>query len=497
MSSTSKSLRLSRRSVLRGLGGAAITLPALEAMFDRHGEAYAQGKPIPKRYLVCFGGQSLGGDGDPLHNDYVPSTLGPNYDLKSALAPLAAVQSEVSVVSGLSIPTANGGAVPAAGRRDDFHVSSLSPLLSGVRSPDNTASAGPTSDQLVAAAIAGDTPFKSLAYRVQVAWYLGVSAPYGRESITYKANPSGGNPLEILPTVSPHDAYAALFSNFTPPANATDRAKQDFLLRSRKSVLDLVGGKLGRLAASPQLGKADQQRLQQHADEIRTLELQISALPPVATATCQKPADPGADPSIGGAQGVDAGGTSTYGTNLGYSGEEQRAKVFCDLIHMAFTCDLTRSASLMFTMFQSHMNVFALCGAHCDLHELGHNGDPVIRGTLAVSKMIAWHMKHFGTLIGKLRDTPEGAGKLIDNVAAVFLHEGGHGLDTATAKANSTHSTENMACLIAGRAGGLKPGQHVAATGKHPANVVISAMKAVGLPEKLGEVSGAIPALFA
>jgi hypothetical protein len=147
-------------------------------------------------------------------------------------------------------------------------------------------------------------------------------------------------------------------------------------------------------------------------------------------------------------------------------------------------------------MFQSHMNVFALCGAHCDLHELGHNGDPVIRGTLAVSKMIAWHMKHFGYLIGKLRDTPEGAGKLIDNVAALMLHEGGHGLDTATGKMNSTHSTENMACLIAGRAGGLKPGQHVVATGKYPANVVISAMKAVGLPETLGEVSGAIPGLF-
>jgi hypothetical protein len=465
-------------------------------MFDRHGTAYAQGKPIPKRYLVCFGGQSLGGDSDPLHNDYVPKTVGRNYDLKSALAPLAPVQNEVSVVSGLQIPTANGGAVPAAGRRDDFHVSSLSPLLSGVRSPDNTASAGPTSDQLVAAAIAGDTPFKSLHYRVQVAWYLGVSAPYGRDMISYKANPNGGNPIPVVPVFSPHDAYAALFSNFTPPANGTDQAKRDFALRSRKSVLDLVGGKLQRLAANSQLGKADQQRLQQHGDEIRTLEMQISALPPVMTATCAKPADPGADPAIGGAQGVDSGGTSTYGTNLGYSNEEQRAKIFADLVHMAFACDLTRVSTLMFTMFQSHMNVYALCGAHCDLHELGHNGDPVIRGTLAVSKMIAWHMKHFAYLIGKLRDTPEGAGSLLDNTVALFLHEGGHGLDTATAKTNSTHSTENMACLIAGRAGGLKPGQHVAATGKHPANVVVSAMKAVGMPEKLGEVSGAIPELF-
>src|SRR3954469_5218637 len=123
-------MRITRRSILRAAGGAAISLPALEIMFDGHGKSLAAtGDPVPKRYLVCFGGQSMGGDGDPLHNDYVPKTIGPNYDLTSALMPLAPVQSEVRVASGLQIPTANGGAVPAGGRRDDFHVSSLSPLL--------------------------------------------------------------------------------------------------------------------------------------------------------------------------------------------------------------------------------------------------------------------------------------------------------------------------------------------------------------------------------
>jgi hypothetical protein len=193
-------LKLHRRTLLRGLGGAAVGLPMLDVMFQ--GRAAAQA--APRRYLVCFGGTSLGGDGDPLHNDYVPSTVGPNYDLKSALAPLEPVKGEVSVVSGLRIPTANGMAVPAGGRRDDFHVSSLSPLFSGVRSPDGTYAAGPTSDQLVATALAGNTPFKSFAYRVQVAWYLSVSAPYGRDVMSYKADPKGGRPLAILPTVSPH-----------------------------------------------------------------------------------------------------------------------------------------------------------------------------------------------------------------------------------------------------------------------------------------------------
>jgi hypothetical protein len=113
-----------------------------------------------------------------------------------------------------------------------------------------------------------------------------------------------------------------------------------------------------------------------------------------------------------------------------------------------------------------------------------------------VSKAIAWHVKHFAYLVGKFRDTIEGAGRLIDNSVLLLLHEGGHGLDTSSGKTNSAHSTENMACLIAGRAGGLKPGQHVVAAGKYPAHVVITAMNAVGVPGGLGEVSGAIPELF-
>jgi hypothetical protein len=491
-----KRFTFTRRAMLRGAGGAAITLPALDIMFNRHGTSYAQSTPIPKRYVVCFGGQSLGGDGDPLHNDYVPNTVGANYDLKSALAPLAPVQADVSVVSGISIPTANGGAVPSAGRRDDFHVSSLSPLLSGVRSPANTASAGATSDQLVAEAIAGNTPFKSLVYRVQVAWYLSVSAPYGRDMISYKKDGTG-KIVPIPPTVSPLDAWKALFNNFTPPGGTTVDPAADRLLRARKSVLDLVSGNTERLM--PRLGSGDRQRLQRHFDELRDLERRIAAVPPPAAMgnACSKPASPGPDSPPGGAQGVDAGGNNTYTTNLGYSGEEERARIFCDLIHMALACDLSRVASLQFTMFQSHMNMYPLTGHRCDCHEVGHGGDVMKKGTLAVSQVIAWHMKHFAYLVGKLRDTPEGAGRLIDNTALVMLHEGGHGLDTATAKQNSSHSTENMAALIAGRAGGLKPGKHVVAAGKHPANVLISAMGAAGAGNgTLGEVTGNLPELF-
>ena len=49
---------------------------------------------------------------------------------------------------------------------------------------------------------------------------------------------------------------------------------------------------------------------------------------------------------------------------------------------------------------------------------------------------------------------------------------------------------------LAGRAGGLNPGRHIVATGKHPVHAVITAMKAAGYSgNSLGEVTGDIPAL--
>jgi hypothetical protein len=463
-----------------------VALPMLEIMLDRPRSSFAA-EP-PKRYLVCFGGQSLGSDDDPLHNDYVPDTIGPGYDLKSALAPFAdfGVENEITVVSGLNIPTANGGAVPPGGRHDDFHINSLSPLFSGVRSGDMHVN-GPTSDQIVADAIGNDTIFKSLVYRIQAAWYLSVSAPYGRDVMSYKLD-GGGDLTPIPATVSPKQAFDALFNNFVPPDDPAEAAEVDFRWRARKSVIDLVRGNAERLVE--RLGGADRQRIERHLDEIRDLEKRVSTLPPTAQGACQPPADPGDDSPVGGNQAENG-----YDTNAGYSNEEERARIFCDLVHMAFTCDLTRVGTLMFTMAQSHMNMYQLTGQATDLHEIGHHGVP--GGTMAVSTAIAWHMKHFAYLIAKLRDTPEGTGTLLDNCAVVFLHEGGHGLDTATGKEFSSHSTENMACLIAGRAGGLKAGHHVVAQGRHPANVLVTAMNAVGVSAtSLGEVNGAIPDLF-
>jgi hypothetical protein len=181
-------------------------------------------------------------------------------------------------------------------------------------------------------------------------------------------------------------------------------------------------------------------------------------------------------------------------TNKGYSNEALRAQIFCDLIHMAFVCDLARAATLMVTSFQSQMNMTDPIGITDTLHNIGHS-----YGSAEVAKGIAWNLKPFAYLTAKMSDTPDGDGTLLDHSAMVFLFEGGHGYNPeGDVVKGGTHSSENMTCLIAGRAGGLKPGQHVVATGMHPANVLLSGMTAIGVPNgnALGEVNGTIQALF-
>src|SRR5262249_51639758 len=147
-----------------------------------NGAAYADGSAIPSRYVICFGGHSVGmGYNDPNRPEFsrdeprdffVPDVEGPNYDLKVALTPLAdyGVQDVVSVISGLRIPYAESDTepVPTAGVPNRFHGPQYKPLLTGVNAYGGPS---PSSDQIVADAIAGNTIFRALNYTPQPATY--------------------------------------------------------------------------------------------------------------------------------------------------------------------------------------------------------------------------------------------------------------------------------------------------------------------------------------
>ncbi len=502
------SVRIDRRALLRGALGVGVGLPLLECMAPRAAHAQAA---TPRRYAVVFAGQSIGGDGWAKDMQMIagrrftegghfvaPAAFGRAWAPTTPLAPLAALRDDVSIVSNLAIPfsrtSTDAAEVPPGGAYRDFHGGGASPLLCGVRSRAAAFRAqGITSDQAVAALHASATPHGSLVYRAQPSWYLSGSSFSGRQYISYRG---ANDPIEAQ--TSPQLAWRALFTGFTPSGDR-ERALFDREQRARRSVLDLVAGRRQALVA--RVGGPDKRRLEQHFDELRALERRIQATPPTATGACAVLADPGADPAVGGDNA--GSGSGDIGTNTGYSDESGRARLLADLVHMAFVCDLSRVATLQITSFQSHMNVFQPSTEmgrpiRADLHEVGHNGDEQNRGQLAVSTMLAWHIRTYAYLVDKLKQTREGDGTVLDNAAIVFLPEGGHGLqlnDGSTA--NQTHSVENMAVLVAGRAGGLRPGQHVDGARRHPVQALLSAMRGVGYgSDTLGEVTGPIGELF-
>lgn len=508
-------MKLNRRSVLRGMAGAAVSLPLLECMLPAR-RSHAQG--TPRRYAILFAGQALGGDNYAKNRSRVDgenvtegghfiadTTYGRGYALTTPLLPLQGMQDDFTMISNLAIPfnttSILGSDVPAGGAFRDFHGGGSSPLLSGTRSTSaQFVCNGITSDQVIAELNAGQTTHDSLVVRAQPGFYVSGYGFAGRQYISY--GPGGGSSARIEAQASPQVAYRSLFTGFVPDGDDA-AARFDFEMRARRSVLDLVLEKRATLVNN--VGRADQQRLERHFDEIRDLENRISALPPIASGQCVVPPDPGADPPIGGDH--QGGGSGSVSPGSGYSDEHARSRLFADMIHMAFVCDLTRAASLQITAFQSHMNArpiadglgtldgttapsrWASVGG--DVHEVGHNGDPNNRGQIPSAGLLQWHISHYAYLIDKLRNTPEGAGSVLDNSMIVFTAEAGHGLQLNDGTSqNQTHSVENMVMLLAGRAGGFDAGEHVDGGGAHPATALIRAMQAAGYQgDTLGEVS--------
>ncbi len=467
-----KYLRLSRRALLRGLGGTALALPWLECMQSAHAAS-----STPSRFVTVFGGFSHGADRSQEPDLVLPLTDG--FDLRPGTQPLASVIDELTMVTGLRIPVAAGGEdVPAAGRGgsgDSFH-SHVNPLIAGLRQVGdalNTTVTGPSADQIAGGWLGADTAWDALSLRVQAVPYSNTSTE--RLTPSFRQGTSRVEPVQ--PAVDPRQLYDALTTHLesADPAEATRRRA---LLDGRRSVLDLVDRRMG--GVMDRLGAADRQRMEQHYDDLRTLETRLARPIVAESGACAATSRPGEYPVDGDAQ---------------YASEVERAAHMVELCRLAIACDQTRSLALMITGFRAELGLQPHWDEPWTLHLAHHDGT-----TDALQQAVSWHFQVFADLVAALRDTPEAGGSLLDNTALVMLSEGGYSHAPGEERSGfvNAHSTENMAALLAGRAGGLTPMGHVRAPeGRdHPVNVTLTALAAAGVPvDSMGEVSGVVPGL--
>jgi hypothetical protein len=481
-----KSLQLARRSFLRGAGGVVMGLPFLECMMDSK-PARAQGMPL--RFVMMYAGQSIGYT-QPIQ--FEPAEFGTSFTTTVGTRALndthGDLRGDVSVVTGLRIPyasTNNANDVPPMGRVAGFHDSTRGPLISGMRALSQDDVGGASADWLLAPVL-GRNP---LIMRAQVQPYRGGE---GRGRISFREN--NGDVVAQDPYVSPRQVWQSLFQGLTPQ-DPVEAERERRRIQREQSVLDLVRDSADRLRG--RLGVRDRQRLELHFEALRELELRVDAVQPPAVGICQRLDDPGTDPAVvistDDVVGPDDSGQLR---EIGFGREDLRARLMADFAHMAFACGVENNVSFQVSFGQTFINANFLTGRPTDIHELSHFAGSVVDHANTVN----WHVDTFAYLAAKLKATPEGNGTLLDHTAMALLFEGGWGYDPESGQGSNddprAHSSENMAVLVAGRAGGLRPQGHIRVEGAHPAQAVLSCMRAVGHQGSLGEVDNEMTELF-
>lgn len=423
--------RLSRRRLLRGVG-AALALPTLEVMLDGSGLAFADGTPIPRRFVTWFFGNGV------IRSKWRPVQVGNTYTPSEQLAPLLDVREYVSVISGFNVKTPNlrGHHNGAAALLSGAPMIPLDPGGAGYNSKFGMKSI----DQVAADAIADMTTFKSLQ--------LAVSKRYTTGEGPTLANLSHRGPDQPMPQeTNPARLFNTLFAGFTPK---DPRDPRDAM---RANVLDAVKDDAKTLQA--RLGATDKQRLEAHLTGISELRTRVLALPPVFTSACVKPATP----------------TQTNTDLSGVEPIEAVSTVMSDLLAMAFACDLTRVASFQFS---------GSVGGHCfkfltpneardNEHSITHEATQQDK----VNQAVIFTMRNFAYTLEALKRTLEGTGNVLDNTVVLCTSDVAEGLD---------HSISDYPVLLAGKGGGaLRSGYHFrSGTGRNTSDILLTCLRALG-----------------
>lgn len=413
---------LNRRALLRGMlrgAAVAVALPPLEAMLDGGGRALADGTLLPTRFGLWFWGNGVRPE------KWVPSGTGAGWTPSEELAPLAGLRDHVSPITGMEVQTATHP-----------HHSGMTGILTGQRyqqlgtTRDTIVStfARQSVDQDAADWFDGQAPFRSIE--------VGVTRFHGTdEGSTFQHLSHNGPNLPNPSEYDPVTLYNRLFG-------VSSDTQLDL---ARQSVLDGVMGQI--VALRGELGAADQARLDQHFESVRTLERRIGS----ASGACGPALAP--EPIVDGS----------------LEPIEEKNAVQSELLTLALACDLTRAFSVQFSTCGSGVvmwQVGAANGLHLTCHEEGLPQPTVHAATV-------FTMEQLAVFLGLLRDTPEGDGTLLDQCSILCTSELSDG---------RIHSNTEYPLLLAGGGGGrLRPGQHVRAVGENASRAVLTALHGAGV----------------
>lgn len=426
--------RLHRRALIKSLAAAGVSLPLLPSLYTGRRAAAATS---PKRLVIMF--SPIG----TIRKDWLPSGSGKNFTLSSTLQPLSAIKKKLLILDGVdneaSYHGPKGGAHPKgmASILTGRPVSAGNDFITGGNNPIGWG-AGISVDQLIAQKL-HKKPFSSLAFGVVTE----SGTVYSRMSYTGPAKP-------VQPEDSPYKGFDRLFSGVSS-GSSSDKAKLAALRARRKSVLDMVRGRLKQLEA--ELDAADRKQLEAHLAGVRSIEQRLDGSIQVG-ASCTKP--------------------KLSGSAINYKSRANLAqigKLQMDLLASALICNLTPVATLQWHRATSGMR-YPWIGVTEKHHKISHKQvTTTVRNQLL--KISNWYAKQFAYLARKLDAVREGTGTVLDNTVILWVTEVTEG---------KSHTRRNLPLVMAGSCGGyFETGRFLEYDGKPHNDLLVSLCQAMGV----------------
>jgi hypothetical protein len=424
---------LHRRRFLRGVGGLALALPALEGWAPRRARAAG-----PKVYTVFVCQQNGVEPGR-----FFPTALGPLTAATmagTALEDLSGHAGDLTVLSGIN--WAFGNSVGCA------HSSGCNTALTASRAMGRANRSLPTresADMTIGRGL-GCEPLN--LYAGQKGSFLADAFAYGPGG---RVRPADNNPWNVYQRMTGLDQLTInepgmAGSMTSPPAGALRGHKR------QKSVNDLLRAEIDELRRRPAFSADDQRRLELHFQSIRDLETSL---------TQPRPPGPSGGPAAPSNKELTDGLLRLKDMPGANDLMEDAVRAQLSLIALAFSTDQTQVATLQIGGGNDHtrylVNGFLAPAYHFVSHHVLSDGD----GGAAIPDAVDLHhgidriharfFKHLIERLGEYR-TVDGR-PLLDDCAAVWMNSLSDG---------PPHGTTNVPHVIAGgAAGALRRGSHV------------------------------------
>jgi Protein of unknown function (DUF1552) len=439
---------VNRRAFLR-VGAVAIGLPFLEGLPERSAWA-ADNAPVFSLFIVAANGV--------VQPKFFPSATGPltaaslGAMTDKATGVLAPHAEHLLFVKNVNLAT--------PGPTTCSHAQAMCQALTAAppEGPSNKSySTGPSADVVIAERVnpAGVEP---------LTLYAGAKGGYIDERISFAG---AGMGQTRSAESNPYALYAQLVGLATPapggPPIADPLAAE--LLLSRKSVNDLVRNQLSSLLGSSRISTDDRQRLKQHFEAIRDLEVTMGEMGAACTEA-----------------GLATSQLDALKDGLAFKSDgmiEDVAKLHLELVALAFACNFNRVATLQHGdgADQTKYKVPSNEGLNWPFHHISHRApSDALTGTNATAEKA-----HAEIDVLRMQTLRHG----LDHFAARGLLDKSVVLWMSQIADGPSHSFRNVPHIIAGSGGGyLKQGAYVDA-GSTTNNKLLNALISAAVRDKM------------